>query len=64
MQQPFLFTVIWKDKKNNFCYFYTNNEETANKKKVLKNGEMYINTRYNSQLRLYKAKLKGYFKTH
>lgn len=63
MQQPFLFTVIWKNKKQKFCYFYTNNEQTALKKEIEKNGNVYFNTKYESQLRLYKAKLKGHFLT-
>lgn len=51
--KPKLFTVLWKDKKGNFKYFYTNDENTALNKKVRTEGQTYIDTRYAARLRLY-----------
>ena len=51
--KPYLYTVIYKDKKDNFKHKYTNDENTALNWKCRYNGEIYIDTRYKAKLRLY-----------
>lgn len=53
MELPKLYTVIYKDSKGNSKYFYTNDNNTAEKKAALNDGEVYIDTRYKARLRLY-----------
>ena len=53
MNLPKLYTVIWRDKNGKAKHFETNNEETAEKKTIINNGQTYIDTRYKAKLRLY-----------
>lgn len=60
MEQPKKFTVLsWSEKKKDHEHKHTNDENTALNYKIrmaAKNGdaEMYIDTRYEAKLRLYK----------
>ena len=53
MQKPKLFTVIYKDSKGSNKYFETDNEETAQRKAILSNGQTWIDVRYKAKKRLY-----------
>jgi len=53
MEKPKLYTIIWRDKKQNSKFFYTNDEETAERKAAINDGEIYIDTRYKAKVRLY-----------
>lgn len=52
-QFPKEYTVIWKDAKEKFKFFMTDNSDLAFKKEVLNEGTTYIDTRYKAKLRLY-----------
>ena len=53
MNNPKLYTVIYKNSKGKNIFFETNNEDTALRKEVVKNGVTYIDTRYKAKLRLF-----------
>ena len=53
MEKPKLYTVFYRDKKENLKVFETNDENTALKKEIRTNGQTYIDTRYLAKVRLY-----------
>lgn len=53
MKLPKQFFALWKDGKGKWHQFDSNNIEVANKKAVLNDGELYIDTRYAAKKRLY-----------
>ena len=53
MEKPHLYTVIYKNSKGKNIFFETDNEDTALRKEVIKNGVTYIDTRYKAKLRLF-----------
>jgi len=57
-KKPLRFTVIWKNGKGKFQFFFTDSEHTALKKEALTDGTCYIDTRHPARLRLYKYLLR------
>ena len=53
MEKPHLYTVIYKNSKGKNIFFETDNEDTALRKEIIKNGVTYIDTRYKAKLRLF-----------
>jgi len=53
MELPKEFTAIYKDKKGNTKYKYTNDETTAVIWRFRYDAEVYKDTRYKAKLRLY-----------
>lgn len=53
MQKPYLYTVIYKNARGKNVFFETNDENTALRKEVIKDGTTYIDTRYEAKVRLF-----------
>lgn len=53
MQLPKQFFALWKDPKGKWHQFDTNNQDVAEKKAAINDGEIYIDLRYKAKLRLY-----------
>lgn len=54
INKVYKYSVVWRDKKEQLKEFRTDCLDTAFKKKVLKGGEMYEQTKYNALKRLQK----------
>lgn len=53
MKLPKQFFALWKDAKGKWHQFDTNDQNTAEKKAAINDGEIYIDLRYKAKLRLY-----------
>ena len=53
MKLPKQFFALWKDPKGKWHQFDTNDQNTAEKKSAINDGEIYIDLRYKAKLRLY-----------
>lgn len=53
MKLPKQFFALWKDPKGKWHQFDTNDQNTAEKKAAINDGEIYIDLRYKAKLRLY-----------
>lgn len=53
MKLPKQFFALWKDSKGKWHQFDTNDQNTAEKKAAINDGEIYIDLRYKAKLRLY-----------
>jgi len=53
MPLPKQFFALWKDPKGKWRQFDTNNQDVAEKKAAINDGEIYIDLRYKAKLRLY-----------
>lgn len=53
MKLPKQFFALWKDGKGKWHQFDTNDQNTAEKKAAINDGEVYIDNRYKAKLRLY-----------
>lgn len=53
MELPKLYTVIYKDDKGKFKYFFSNNLDLCEKKAALNDGDIYIDNRFAAKVRLY-----------
>jgi hypothetical protein len=51
---PKQFFALWKDSAGKWHQFDTNNQDVAEKKAAIDDGEIYIDTRYKAKLRLYR----------
>jgi hypothetical protein len=53
MKLPKQFFALWKDSKGKWHQFDTNDQNTAEKKAAINDGEVYIDNRYAAKKRLY-----------
>jgi len=53
MKEPKQFFALWKDEKGKWHQFDTNNQDVAEKKAAINDGEVYIDNRYIAKKRLY-----------
>lgn len=53
MQNPKLYTVIYKNAKGESVFFETNDVHSAEKKECITGGQTFIDTRYEAKKRLY-----------